>query len=78
MEWIRELPLSLRIGIFTGILGFIFKVVSNPFLVDAYGNRVSGFSVMNLVHLAGTSLVIVSVLCFLYFFVLLLIGLLFG
>lgn len=77
-EWIRSLPTVIRVGIFAGIMGALLSVISKPFTTDAYGGQTDSFSLFSIVEFLGSGLIVISILCFLYIFVLWLLGLLFG
>lgn len=78
VEWIRSLDIVVRVGIFTGIMGVILSLISKPFTTDSYGMETGSFSLFNIVDFVASGLIVISFLCFLYIFVMFLIGLLFG
>lgn len=76
-EWVRQLHILLRLGIFTGIIGFILNVISSVFSNIRVVNG-STLLIYNTMTTVGTTLIFLSVLCFVLYIVIFLKDLLFG
>ncbi|WP_270300454.1 MULTISPECIES: hypothetical protein [Streptococcus] len=76
-EWVRQLNILLRLGIFTGIIGFILNVISSVFSNIGVVNE-STLLIYNTMTTVGKTLIFLSVLCFVLYIVIFLKDLLFG
>lgn len=72
-EWVRQLHILLRLGIFTGIIGFILNVISSWF----FANELTPFIYIIMTYV-GEILIFLSVSCFVLYIVIFLKDLLFG
>lgn len=72
-EWVRQLHILLRLGIFTGIIGFILNVISSLFFANQ-----STPLIYNIMTYVGEILIFISVSCFVLYIVIFLKDLLFG
>ncbi len=81
-EWLRQLHILLRLGIFTAIIGFILGLISKLekyTTVYSDGSTTSSIdSVLTIVQVSGQGLLLIAFLCFFLYLVIFLKELLFG